>query len=150
MALPTIIRDEESWKTVLQTYGIPENNAETYAKTFVEQQLTEQELPDLSKDDLKELGITIKAHQIKVLKISKVAETPSTTPEQPTKTTLPCNMPSFTAEMTSANFRTAQADWTTVKSINPQAGNKAVDLLYSCCTEPVRKTIINTIPNFRS
>ncbi len=71
MALLTNIRDETQWKTLLESKGIPEADATTYSAQFVAEQLTGAELPDLTKDDLKDLGVTILAHQIKILRIAK-------------------------------------------------------------------------------
>ena len=152
MALPTNIRDAAGWQAYLITIGIPQDNAETYAAKFMEQELTEAEVPDLTKEHMVELGITVMAHQMKLLRAVKLARTSHEVTSQlihPTKTLLPCKLPSFTEEMSSTNFRTALSDWTSYKSINPLAATKAVDLLYSCCTDSVRKVIINTIPKFR-
>ena len=71
MALLTNIRDETAWKELLETNGIPPDDATAYAGKFVADQLTGAELPDITKADLKELGITVLAHQIRIIKIGK-------------------------------------------------------------------------------
>ena len=62
------LRTKEEWTNFLIAAGIPQEDAAAYANAFVQNRLTELSLPDLSKEYLWDLGITIIGDIITILK----------------------------------------------------------------------------------
>ncbi|XP_077969846.1 uncharacterized protein LOC144424396 [Styela clava] len=141
------LTDATSWSTFFKSLGIPDERSDEYGNTFHANELTETELPQLDKNTLKsDLGITILAHQIKILNHSQQNISNSS---QPTKLNLPVKLPEFSTRMSSSDFRTALSVWTTFKNLQPHASVHANDLLYSACDQAVQKIINNTCSEFR-
>ena len=61
----------EEWTTLLTSGGIPSASAETYAAKFVENRLTNLDLPDLDETILTSLDITILGDQLDILRLAK-------------------------------------------------------------------------------
>ena len=78
MALQT----EAQWKVFFQTAGISEDEtSSTYAKTFKDNGLTETSVPQLDKDTLTELGVTVIGHRLSILQWARtLQQTPSVRP----------------------------------------------------------------------
>ena len=53
------LRNEEQWKSFLVDVGIPSSACNNYATTFAENYQTEANLPDLMKNYLRDLGISV-------------------------------------------------------------------------------------------
>ena len=54
-----VLRTKEEWTNFLIAAGIPQEDAAAYANAFIQNCLTKLSLPDLSKEYLQDLGITI-------------------------------------------------------------------------------------------
>ena len=70
MALRT---GSDDWQELLTKIGIPADSAMTYAKTFVEESITKDNLTMIVREVLKELGVTTKGHALAILKLAKKA-----------------------------------------------------------------------------
>ena len=57
--LTGLLRTEKDWENFFQKAGIPEDTSKTYAKSFKNNSVTEPLLPELTKELLNDLGITI-------------------------------------------------------------------------------------------
>ena len=64
MALQSIT----SWEHFFVAAKIPQRDAKAYAKIFSENRITEVLLPDLTKDNLQDLGITILGDALSILR----------------------------------------------------------------------------------
>ena len=70
------LRTEPEWKTFLIAAGIPEAEATTYSQKLVQNRLTEVSLPELSKQILTDLEITVLGDQMGILAHAKKVTTP--------------------------------------------------------------------------
>ena len=59
MAVIRIVTNRKDWENFFQKTGIPEDTSKTYAKSFKNNHVTEIFLPELTKEFLNDLGITM-------------------------------------------------------------------------------------------
>ena len=57
----------EVWQMLLTKIGIPADSARTYAKSFVEESITNDSLTMIDREVLKELGVTTMRHALPIL-----------------------------------------------------------------------------------
>ena len=141
MALQSIT----SWEHFFVAAKIPQRDAKAYAIIFSENRITEVLLPDLTKDNLQDLGITILGDALSIL---RHARTLSTTPIPSHTATLrvpSAKLPQITTEMTLPQFRKFIIDWAVFKQITGITGSQIQAQLYSCCGEDVQNSLVNTI-----
>ena len=65
------LRTEPQWKTFLLDAGIPDAEATTYAKKFVDNRITELSIPEMTKEILQELEIAVLGDRMAILAHSK-------------------------------------------------------------------------------
>ena len=148
------LRSKESWTNFIIAAGIPPEESATYATAFVDNRLTESSLPELSKEYLKDLGITIIGDIITILKhiqthlqTSNSSTTNSTLPrETVVKSNIP--PPQLHADMTHPQFRKFKIDWDVYKKISNVPVSNLPAQLYHICDDTLQNSIVNTIPNF--
>ena len=138
----------QEWKDFLLKAKIPENAIEKYTKLFIDNEIITPS--HLSKEVLKELGISVLGH---VLAISKEAETmekpqASSSSSNSKYFTPKVELPRIKIQMTSAEFRKFKLDWEVYKTITNLPLNQIVPQLYSSCDAEVQNSIINTNPDF--
>ena len=104
----------DDWNKFLTEAGVPTAEAAKYANTFVENRIVYPS--DLTRDILKELGITIIGDAIAILKHSKPKEQITTAGQNLTapgtkhhRPQIP--LPRLTADMTHKDFRKFKIDW---------------------------------------
>ena len=61
----------DDWQELLTKIGISADSAKTYAKTFVEENITKDSLTMIDWEVLKELGVTTMGHALAILKLAK-------------------------------------------------------------------------------
>ena len=149
---------KESWVTFLRDAGIPDQEANTYAGYLFDNRITDHF--DLSKDILKDLGITIIGDIIAILKFSQVANqkepqhaATATAPAVPashsTRPKTPAiSAPQLKSEMTHPEFRKFKIDWSVFKTITKLPADQIPPQLYNCCDSDVQNSIINTTDDF--
>ena len=143
MALQT---GSDDWQELLTKIGIPADSARTYAKTFVEESITKDNLTMIDREVLKELGVTTMGHTLAILKLAK--EQPLTS-DSLTKDPA-VKLPQLHSGMTSQQFQKFRIVWEVfmqMKNMSPAQNNIQ---LYNCADEAVQTSIINTYPKFFS
>ena len=163
------LRTYAEWSTFITNAGISEAAAVTnYAKSFVDNGLTETSLPQLDKDTLVELGVTVIGHRMSLLTAKDKHNAPSTTTTTTTSTapasgssttvttapivsrssSINANLPTVSSNMTRPSFRKFKVDWTFYKTIVSQAAEQPASHIYYACDDDVQHSIINTHPEF--
>ena len=133
MALST----KAAWETFLKKAGIPQAETTDYAKTLVSNRIYDP--ADLSKEILKELGITVIGDQIAILKETKKNQTPTESTEQRNSVSIKAHvtLPRINSEMTPAEFRKFKADWSVYKNITKIPSSQMASQLYTACEDAV-------------
>ena len=138
----------DDWNKFLTDSGIPETEAEAYAKTLVANRLFYP--ADLTRDILKELGITIIGDAIAILKHSVQYKEQKSTVTAPGishhKPQIP--LPRLTADMTHRDFRKFKIDWDVYKTIMQLPESQIAPQIYTACDQAVQTSIINSSENF--
>ena len=57
----------DKWAELLISIGIPSTPAKSYAEIFADNELCEEDIPDLTKEILLSLSITTLGHQLKII-----------------------------------------------------------------------------------
>ena len=119
------LRNEEQWKSFLAHAGIPSAACNNYATTFAENRITEADLPDLTKNYLRDLGINVIGDFLAVIRHAKTC-TSSTTdvPLTPAyvsspelaKAVLP-KSPQAISDMANQQFQKFAIDWDVFKRL---------------------------------
>ena len=160
MALQQTLQTAAQREAFFISVGIPNEQATTYANNFVEQEMTQAELPGLSRDILKECGIRLIAHQMKITTAASQSGNPH--PEQRPALATTSNsvtaqpringkLPQITSNMTRSQFRLCKSDWAVFKDLNPTLNAaQANNWLYQSCDDTVRNTLLDTVKTFRT
>ena len=145
MALHTV----DGWRNAFISVGIPEQQATLYANKFTENRLTEESLPDLTKDSIKsDLEITVLGDVLAILRLAKPAQKiplPSTAERSLLMKPPSAKLPNVSSEMTLSQFRKFRTDWSIYKQMTNIAKSLITAQLYSCCDDHVQHSIINSI-----
>ena len=148
---------KEELTNFLIAAGIPQEDAAAYANAFVQNRLTELSLPDLSKEYLWDLGITIIGDIITILKhitTFNAQQQPSSTvtsdlnPRETIVKSASIPPPKLQAEMTHPQFRKFKVDWDVYKKISNISSSNIPAQLYHICDDTLQHNIVNTIDNF--
>ena len=62
--------DEAGWKDLFIEYGIKEAKATVYGQKFVAEEMSVEMLPQLNRDILREMGVTIIGDALAILSMS--------------------------------------------------------------------------------
>ena len=148
------LRTEPQWKTFLIAAGIPDAEATTYAQKFVQNRITEVSIPELSKQILIDLEVTVLGDQMAILAHAKSAGAPQPTavPHATEVTYRPPSAnvkpPSIVSDMTHPQFRKVRTDWDVYKKLCRLPPEQAGPQLYNACDETVQTSIINATTDF--
>ena len=148
----------DSWKKFLEDAGIPSAVSGTYADLLVDNCMTDHH--DLSREVLKDVGITRAGHIISIL---KYCSPPAIAAEQndareprplsghrlppPSKPPMAA-APQISAEMTHPEFRKFRWDWGIFKSLTALSTAQIAAQIYSNCDSSVQNSIINTASDY--
>ena len=140
----------DDWYKFLTDAGIPREEATTYAKTLVENRIKNPS--DLTRDILKELGITIIGDALAILKHAKPQEqkmTAGQTSAPGSKHHRPqIPLPRLTADMTHKDFRKFKIDWNVYKTVMELPPSQIAPQIYTACDQAVQSSIINSNKDF--
>jgi len=150
---------KESWEKFLTDAGIPNADATIYAEAFTTNRITNH--LDLTKEVLKDVGITKVGDIIDILKFCKPAEHQETQEDRlppnngqhqthPPSKPPTASVPQAKPDMTHAEFRKYRIDWNVFKSLTSLPGTQVAAHIYSACDTSVQMSIINTVDNFFS
>ena len=64
------LRSKEEWIELLSSNGIPDDKSEEYANAFITNELCSEDIAELGRDGLKEIGISVLGHSMKILRLS--------------------------------------------------------------------------------
>ena len=106
----------EDWKQFLKEAGIPAEEAKKYAKTFHDNRIQKPE--DLSRDILKELGVTVIGDAIAITRAatsSKSNRANPATSDAKSHFKPKIDLPRIKSQMTTAEFRKFKLDWQVYK-----------------------------------
>ena len=118
---------QESWGTFLSAAGIPSADCPRYAQLLVDQRITDHR--DLTKEALKDVGISIIGDILSILKFSHVPggegshsidELPRPLQEarpHPPSRPRAVDPPQIKAELTHPEFRKLKIDWQTFRKL---------------------------------
>ena len=143
------LRSEPEWTEYLKTtVGLHEDQSTAYGKIFNDNHFTEETLSELSKDILRELGITVLGDVLNILKKCKpqagTAQAASSD-SPPVVKPPPPKLPLLTMETTKPQWRKFLIDWTSFKNITQLAECQIASQLYAACDETVQMSLINTV-----
>jgi hypothetical protein len=147
------LQDRNYWETFLRNAGIPNNEATTYATTFVTNRITNENIGDLTKEDLTDLGITIIGDIKNIMRHSQQHRVPipATEPEIPSASymkTPAAKLPELSADMTHPQFRKFQMDWSVFKRITNIPTHQIHTQLYNSCDEHVLNSLVTSTTDF--
>jgi hypothetical protein len=118
------IGSEPEWKAFFLEAGIPDTEADVYAKTFNDNRLKASTLPDLSMELIKSLGITIIGDTLAIIRLEKSKATVENLPAAQSASSQAYKAPSAIArlptihpEMTHPQFRKFRVDWGVYKQM---------------------------------
>ena len=124
------LRTKEEWTNFIIAAGFQPEDSATYATAFIENQLTKSSLPALTKEYLKDLGITIIGDIITILKhittyishqhspTGSVKETNPSNPRETIVKSTNISPPKLESQMTHPRFRKFKVDWNVYKKIS--------------------------------
>ena len=138
------LRAVKDWSNWLSFLPVTKDVITTYAKEFVNAEMTEDDLSELSHEILARLNITKLGHCTKILKHAKSPQ--STTSTKVVKSDI--RLPSLKMNISPSKFRKFVIDWKIYKTENNILGPKCNTLLYSACDENLQSNIINGLPRF--
>jgi len=117
-----------------------------YAKIFVSNRINGDLLPDLTKETLQELGITVLGDCLAIIRHSRDSVS-STSVTQPVQIKAPAaKLPQISQEMALQQFRKVLIDWNVFKQITGITnGTQITAQLYSCGDDSVQNSLVNTI-----
>ena len=144
------LRSNEEWINLFIENGIPEDKSREYANVFVRNELCNEDVADLGRDGLKELGITVIGHSLKILRLTRSTSSNTAAgsssnraikpkpPDPPAKVTL---------DMTRSRFQKFIADWNRHKKSCGITNYMNIHI-YNLCDESVQTIIHNTHATF--
>ena len=144
-----------TWTKFFIEAGIPSAEAKQYAKTFVENRLSEQVLAELTIEHLKAVNIHVLGDTLAILRHAKkiMQEVPcSSSLTEPSSSHYKppaaiAKLPSLSTDMTHPQFRKFRIDWDVYKRITNLPQAHITTHLYSACTEEVQNGLISTNPD---
>ena len=145
----------DSWYEFLVDAGIPNTESEQYAKIIHANRIVDPQ--DLSKDLLRELGITIAGDVIAIVKAANKLSTtaltgPQSPPTRPSTASLskpaPIKPPQLKSEMTHPEWRKFRIDWSVFTTLTNLATDQIAPQIYHACDDDVQNAIINTSADF--
>ena len=138
--------DLGKWTDVFTQAGIAPESAATYAKNFVDENLSQENLAMLDRALLTELGVKTLGDALTIMRLGKSVKVPEssyTVAKAPM-----AKPPSLSAEMTQQQFRKFIIDWNVYVEMTNLSKAQFHAQLYSCANESVQNAIINTHPDF--
>ena len=123
--------------------GIPDTDAATYTTKIHNNRVTELLLPDLNKQFLTDLGITVIGDILTILQHATQSPSSATSHSSFLKPAM-AKAPEIAADMTCPQFRKFKVDWDVYKNITGISTAQIPSQLYSLCADSVQSTIINT------
>ena len=144
------LKNEKAWETHLTKLGIPKPESTTYAQIFIANRIEDPTY--LSKEDLRDMNITIMGDILAIIKKPKRKTTP-TEEEHSSETharaqkmqSIP--LPKVTAQMTQHEFRKFKVDWSVYKKITQLPEGQTGVQMYAACDNTVQSAIVNSIGN---
>ena len=139
----------KDWKTFLDRVGIPEPASNNYATMFADNRI--QKYTDLTKDTLKELGVTVLGDIIAISRAAKELGPQAPIQEEKAQKSHfkpKVELPRLKGLMTAAEFRKFKLDWEVYKTITQLSKSQIAPQLYTACDTEVQNSIINTAPGF--
>ena len=144
------LRSEPQWTEYLKnTIGLYDDQSAAYSKILNDNHFTEETLSELSKDVLREIGITALGDVLNILKKCKprIETVPTASESTPIVKPPPPKLPTLTMETTMPQWRKFKFDWTSFKNITQLADSQVASQLYLACDEAVQMSLINTCPD---
>ena len=139
MALLDTIRTEDQWKQFFaQLKEIPSDVGEKYAKSFVENRITEVSLKSINKQDLKDLGITVLGDIKTVLNHVQTVYTTDARNNGSMHSSAnikmsPQEVPKVKMGMTRIEFAKFRHDWSNLKALANIPQTMYTHYLYTAC-----------------
>ena len=143
---------KEQWETFLKAAGIPDAESATYADTLVQQRVSIHSVPDLNREEFRELGITVLGDVKNILRHAKStlvtnSDAASVT-NAPTMKAPAAQLPHIAAEMTKPQFRKFRIDWQMFKQSVRLQDDQLHSYLYNCCDPHVQNALVNANSQF--
>ena len=137
---------ERSWQEWLENAGLAENEAKIYAISFADNRVDPSFAPDLTKDLLKEMGVTVIGDIMNIMRYASPDTKPRTSHAAHVKPSV--KMPELRAEMTHPEFRKFKVDWDVYKTMSQPEPSQIPAQLYNICDSSVQNSIVNTCSDF--
>jgi hypothetical protein len=137
--------DATGWKNLFMENGIKEAKATEYGEKFVTEEMSVDILPQLDRDILKEMGVTIIGDALAILRIGGNIMSASRSPSVKAPA---AKLPQISSDMTHQQFRKFTVDWNVFLTMTRPPASQIHAILYSCCDDAAQTAIINTYPGF--
>ncbi len=137
--------DATGWKNLFMENGIKEAKATEYGEKFVTEEMSVDILPQLDRDILKEMGVTIIGDALAILRIGGNIMSASRSPSVKAPA---AKLPQIASDMTHQQFRKFTVDWNVFLTMTRPPASQIHAILYSCCDDAAQTAIINTYPGF--
>ena len=145
----------ENWLNFLKHSNIPEDEAQTYAETFVKNRIMDP--TDLTKEILIDLGITVIGDRIAILKHAELISQdckPQSAIQEDKSAILryhkPINakLPELKSDSTHQEYRKFKIDWQVYKDMTNLPRDQIASHLYTAYDSNVQNCIINSSEDF--
>ena len=147
------LRSKSDWIRFFTECNIPDTERENYANIMSTNRISDPS--DLTRDLLKELGITIVGDAISIMKKVKITDqtetkraTNLTAAPSPRPRPTSVKPPELKSEMTHPEFRKYKIDWGVFKTLTDLPDDQVAPQIYNSCDSSVQNAIVNTSANF--
>ena len=140
----------EAWGAFFSKAGIPATESARYAQAFSDNRIPEPS--DITKELLKDMGITVLGDIIQIMKAARGKEEQGES-GPPKKSPISAKAPPVTApqlkpDMTHAEFRKFTIDWGVFRKLSNLSREQIPLYIYNACDSSVQNSIINTDGDF--
>ena len=140
---------KEQWIELMTQAGVENESIDAYADILINEQLAEEDVIDLGRAGLSEIGMTKAGHSLKLIRFLKARIRPTHTSQHTdVKRKAPDPPAKVTLDMSKSKFQKFITDWKMYKQQCEITLHTNIQL-YKLCEESIQTIILNTHPKFQ-